>query len=784
MSKPQSETGNRRILTPHYEVGSESVFGAPGANSAIRNRFLIVASRAVSIARKWRWTRQDLFGDLRIRYGIKVGLAGLLALFCSQALRLPSDNWAMLTVIVLMNQQFMGAFAFKAIMRMTGTIAGALVGVWLVGDYASTPAIFLPIFFLVMAFAGYKFGQVGARQAPYAYFLLGLTTLTIASDGVTDPAQAWQIGLDRSEEILVGIICSLLITTVVWPRYAREEFLEAARDALKTVSQLVSLRSRASLTSPNTPIDTEKIHHTFDQQLSVLRNLLNAGSRESTMFSARLSNYNAFLVSLTNLFQAGLDLGRHIVEPLFLGHLQHEMESLLAAICEELDILTGSRSPGEKLGSSPMNEAFAVFEEKVNKIRSQGVLITAPLEAATAFAGHFVVLRSLRDELNNIRSAMEGLPRFGQRLPEAKPHWDFLPTIDWFWVKVGIKGGLAAVISIVFLKWIHPPGAANIPTWAWLLVVLGRPFLRLGGAGDLRAFQTTLRSSLILAACAVLLILTMPYFASYAVMNLVLFLVLFAVGFLTVRIPGLSFWMEFAFLTISAFVALNPQEPVSSQTIIDTFVGIMFGMLIAAVVGRLLWPVLPQRILRDSLLALLIQIKALLTSDSHQERIRTQLAILPVEALGALRQNRIAGCSEEERAKLVALVRALQVLVARITQLVSRRDILPEITVQILKPQSERLEIEFKQTLDAFAECFRQGDCRRQLPTTRGALTEMDDATQQIRNRNMLAGLTLEAPLRVLDLVERYHATAEALDECGRLLCTLQIQRYWGDYGL
>jgi hypothetical protein len=36
---------------------------------------------------------------------------------------------------------------------------------------------------------------------------------------------------------------------------------------------------------------------------------------------------------------------------------------------------------------------------------------------------------------------------------------------------------------------------------------------------------------------------------------------------------------------------------------------------------------------------------------------------------------------------------------------------LPEITEQILKPQSERLEIEFKQMLDAFAECFRQGDC-------------------------------------------------------------------------
>jgi hypothetical protein len=60
----------------------------------------------------------------------------------------------------------------------------------------------------------------------------------------------------------------------------------------------------------------------------------------------------------------------------------------------------------------------------------------------------------------------------------------------------------------------------------------------------------------------------------------------------------------------------------------------------------------------------------------------------------------------------------------------------------------------------------------------------MDNAVQQIRDRNLLAGLPFEAPLRVLDLVERYHATADALDECGRSVGTLQIQRYWGDYGL
>src|SRR6266478_5363363 len=228
--------------------------------------------------------RTRMTGDVRVRHGIKMGLAGLLALFCTQVLRLPHDNWAILTVVVLMSAQFVGSIALRAIMRVIGTIAGAVVGVWLVGDYTSTPEIFLPVLFLVTAFASYKYGQLGARQVPYAYYLLGFTALTIATNGVTDPAQAWQIGLDRTEEILVGIMSSLLVTSVLWPRYAREEFVEAGLAALKTVNRLVSAPVQASVDPANAPSETEKVHYTFDQQLSVLRNLQQAGARESTFF--------------------------------------------------------------------------------------------------------------------------------------------------------------------------------------------------------------------------------------------------------------------------------------------------------------------------------------------------------------------------------------------------------------------------------------------------------------------------------------------------------------------
>jgi p-hydroxybenzoic acid efflux pump subunit AaeB len=743
-----------------------------------------MGTRAATIpsTSKWHWPLQGVFEDLRIRYGIKIGLAALLALFVTQELRLPHASWSVLTVLVMMSSQYVGSIAVKAIMRVIGTIAGALVGVWLVGSYASTPVIFLTILFFVVGFATYKFGQFPASQVPYAYFLVGVTTVAVATYGVDNPADVWEIGLDRALEILVGAGTSLLVTTLVWPRYAREDFIAAGRSALKTMRELVSMR--ADPRQPDASVRIAQIQETFNQRLIVLRNLLQAGARESTVFSARLSNYNAFLVSLTNLFHAALNLGDPQREKPILDHVQHELESLETAILQEFDVLAMPHHPGEKLRPSHLNEAFAAFEKKVKEIRDEGVLLATPLETAIAFAGHFAALRSLRDHLNDARSVMEGLPRFGQPPPDAKPHWDFLPTIDWFWVKVGIKGGLAAVISILLLKWINPPGPASIPLMAWTLTILGRPFLQVGGSGDLRAFQNGFLAAVVLAICVALLLLITPFLANYAVMNLVLFIILFVYGFLTARIPGINFWIQVALISISAFVGLNPQVPVPSQTIIDTFLGVIIGMGIATVLGRVIWPVLPQRLLRNNLLVVFGRIKGLLKGDPHPEKIQTQLAILPVEALQAVTQIRKAGCSKQEKARVEGFIRTLQALVAHATGLVARRNGVPEIVEGMVRPQFERLEVEFEQMLDVVTECFRRGDCQRDLPTVRGALAELDQVVEQIRERRMFANQGLEAPLRLLDVVDRYHQTADSLEECGRMVRTLKIQQYWGDYAL
>jgi len=490
---------------------------------------------------------------------------------------------------------------------------------------------------------------------------------------------------------------------------------------------------------------------------------------------------------LTDLFQSALDLERRRQnETPILEKLRDEVEAVNVAISEEFAILTRPRRRYEKLPPSQLKARFALLEEKVSAIRGgqENLFLALPAEIVTAFLGHYSAIRAVCDDLDNIRSATEGLPRFGQDQPESKVIWDFLPTIDWFWVRIGIKGALASVIALLLLRWIHPPGPASIPLAAWVFTILSRPFVRAGGAGDLRIFQRVFLAMLLFIPMVALLHLSTPVLANYAVMNLALFGILFALGFFTARLPGLTFWTQVAILSISVFVGLNPQQPVPSITIIESFLGLTSGMIIAAVVGRLIWPVLPQNLLRDDLLKFFFQLKALLNREPHPERIRTQLALLPVEAQQAARQIRMKGGSAAERAKISRLIRGLQALVMQSEALISDIDVLPEAVMSALRPEFERLEAEFKKMLDTFVECLRKGDCQRHFPTLRSALTKLDEGLERIRERGQLADQELDVLIHLLELVNRYQSTADALEECSTVIQTLQLNRYMGDYAL
>src|SRR5260221_11722273 len=109
-------------------------------------------------------------------HALKVGLAGVLALFVAQALRLQYPEWSLFTVTTLMGVHYYpGAIALKSLFRFVFTLVGAGLGVWLVNDYLSAPVLLLIVTFLVISFASYKVVHLMSRIALYGYFLTWFT---------------------------------------------------------------------------------------------------------------------------------------------------------------------------------------------------------------------------------------------------------------------------------------------------------------------------------------------------------------------------------------------------------------------------------------------------------------------------------------------------------------------------------------------------------------------------------------------------------------------------------
>ena len=186
-----------------------------------------------------------VFADPKTVFGIKLGLAGILALYISKLIRLEHANWALFTVLVLAPSQYVGAIAQRSIARVVGTIIGGFVGVWLVGNYEQDRVFFLGFVFVYIFFCMYMYG---GSIFPYGFFLCANALMTVSANGIFDPTNAWHIGLGRVLEILTGVVSILVVANLVWPRFVRHDFIRLARAAVLNVEKLVELQHRSLAT--------------------------------------------------------------------------------------------------------------------------------------------------------------------------------------------------------------------------------------------------------------------------------------------------------------------------------------------------------------------------------------------------------------------------------------------------------------------------------------------------------------------------------------------------------
>lgn len=742
---------------------------------------------AMSRAFRWDWAALNPFGDLRVRYGIKIGLAMLLALWIAQVFRLPYPNWSILAVLVLMNAHFVGAIANKAFMRAIGTVIGALIGVWVVGDYGNTPWAFVFWVFVVVFVASYKFGHLASAASPYAYFLVGNTLLSVSTYGLPDPSSVWHVGLYRTLETLVGVASATLVTGILWPRHAREEFIQGANETLNTAHLLLNAEARAYVGDAVDPQRVVDLRRVFSRQILGLRTLLQSGGRGSAYFQARLGNYQRFLVSLTHLFQAVLELQRRRAEEAELLELvRPELERVISEMDAELGVLSAAGRYDYALSATGLNAAFTVLEAKVKELRDQGIFRNASPAAGEAFFGHFATLRLIRDELNLLRQISGELPRVRLAPLSQSKRRLALPSIDWFWVRAGIKGGISVCLAFLIVEWLHPPGSTAIPLTAWIFSLFGRPFLNAGGTGDLRIFQNVFLTAACGLPVVALLWLIMPFLSNYWAMNTFLFVVSYAFGYATARTQGVSFRMQVTILAINSLVALNPQKPVAFSTLMGTYLGLMTGMALASLVARLIWPVLPQGLLRGNLIIYFTDLRNLLGGPKDEEFILGRTVLLPIEALRAVERMVFPHTPPGERERLGNFIRVAQPLGMQVKLLrqVRGRPLPPAAKAELDQPFTA-LDNAFDRFLAKLAESFRRRtETGVDFPDLDAPMQAVESALTRVRDAGVLTGEDVEAVAQLLERVDRYRAFTERLSLCRDRLRELCLHRYLGDVAL
>jgi uncharacterized membrane protein YccC len=557
--------------------------------------------------------------DGSFRFSVKFGIAGMLAVFVALLNKNHEPTWALFTVFVLMVAQYMGAVEEKSILRIIGTVIGGVAGYLLTAAFEQDPLIYLSLLGLLVASTTAMFGQA---RYPYAFLLCAMTAVVVCSNGIAEPENSWIFMIWRIQEVVIGILSVLLVQSLLWPRYAANEFLTKLRELFGDLRDSFSaIRS-----------ETRCNDIACDERLNQLRQLLRFGARESRYFRAKMETYVELLASVRRIHDAIRPMAAlRWKNPLFLEYAGGRVLELQQAIESQLTLLASPAAASglQQEGLDKITAALEALKQAILDMRRDPLSRDMALEDILDISLECLSLEEIQQELVRCRDLLEGLPlkKNNHQAPGLRQLMPGVPPS--FWIKNGIRSAISLIAALVLMNWAQPPGGATMVLCAWLFCCL-LP-ISPEGRGDLRAWHVVVVAIPCLFFLCLGLILAAPLLSSYAVMNIVIFTWLFVYGQVAYKTPGVTTLMNISMMGLVGIMGLNAQEPVSFQSIADVFFGVSTGTVIAALFQRTLWPLLPQREMRERFLELLRLQRTALASGGARPEDSLRLGLLPGE---------------------------------------------------------------------------------------------------------------------------------------------------------
>ena len=148
-------------------------------------------------------------------FSIKTFAGAMLAVWIALRIGLDRPYWAMATAYIVA-QPLTGAMRSKAIYRFYGTVIGAVATLALVPNLVNAPVLLIAAMSVWIGGCIY-FAVLDRTPRSYIFLLAGYGVALMGFPIVDSPGTVWDVVLARVEEITLGIICTTVIGSVVFP---------------------------------------------------------------------------------------------------------------------------------------------------------------------------------------------------------------------------------------------------------------------------------------------------------------------------------------------------------------------------------------------------------------------------------------------------------------------------------------------------------------------------------------------------------------------------------------
>jgi uncharacterized membrane protein YccC len=164
--------------------------------------------------------------SLTMRHALRVAIVTAVAVLVTRLLHLPRGYWVTITVLIIL-QPYSGATLLKALQRVLGTVAGALLTVTLVDVVHDTRGLLVAVFILATVCVAF----LRVNYLIYSVFLTP-TFVLLAEMSAGD----WHLAGLRALDTLIGGALGLGGAWLLWPTPERDRFPELAAQALRAAA--------------------------------------------------------------------------------------------------------------------------------------------------------------------------------------------------------------------------------------------------------------------------------------------------------------------------------------------------------------------------------------------------------------------------------------------------------------------------------------------------------------------------------------------------------------------